>query len=79
MGAISKSEEGGEGAVVWPSLPAGQQDFLVWGVRPSRVQGVPLVFSASLVAAAPGWRVESRQGCELGQMALIEQIGRAHV
>lgn len=71
-GAIGKSEEGGEGAVVWCSLPAREHDFLGKGFRPSRV---PLVFRASPLAGSLGRCVEGCQGGELRQLALVEFIG----
>lgn len=70
-GAISKPEEGGEGAVVWRFLPACEHDFLGKGFRPSRV---PLVFQASPVAATFRRSVERSQGGELRQLALVEFI-----
>lgn len=73
-GTIGESEEGGEGAVVWRSLPTCEHDFLGKGFRPSGVLGVPLVARASPVAASLGRGVERRQGGELGQLALVEFI-----
>lgn len=64
-GAIGESEKRGEGAVVWPSLPACEHDFLVIGLRPSKGRGVPLVVRALSVAASLGRGVERRQGGEL--------------
>lgn len=63
-------EEGGEGAVVWRSLPAREHDFLVKGFRPARVRGAPLVARASPL----GWGVQGCQGGELGQLALVEFV-----
>lgn len=73
-GAISKSEQGSEGAVVWRFLPACEHDFLGKGFRPSRVWGVPLGARASPVVASLRRGVERRQGGELRQMALVEFI-----
>lgn len=67
-------EEGGEGAVVWRSLPAREHDFLVKGFRPARVRGAPLVARASPLAAGLGWGVQGCQGGELGQLALVEFV-----
>lgn len=73
-GTISESEEGGEGAIVWLSLPACEHDFLGKRFRPSRVLGVSLVARASAVAASLGRGVERRQGSELRKLALVEFI-----
>lgn len=74
-GAVGKPEEGGEGAVVWRSLPPREHEFLGRGFRPARVRGVPLVARASPLVAGPGGGVEGRQGGELGQVALVEFVG----
>lgn len=68
-------EEGGEGAVVWRSLPAREHDFLAKGFRPARVRGAPLVARAPPLAAGLGWGVQGCQGGELGQLALVEFVG----
>lgn len=72
--AICELEEGGEGGVVWPSLPACEHDFLGKAFRPARVLSRPLVPRASPVAARLGRSVERCQGGELRQLALIELI-----
>lgn len=74
-GAVSKSEEGGECAVVWRSLPACEHDFPGKRLRPARVRGVPLVARASPLVAGLGRGVERCQGGELGQVALVEFVG----
>lgn len=73
-GTIGESEEGGEGAVVWLSLPACEHEFLGKRFRPSRVRDVTLVARASAVAASLGWSVERRKGSELRELALVEFI-----
>lgn len=75
-GAVSESEERGEGAVVWRSLPAREHCFLAKGFRPSGVRGVPLAARASALAAGLG--LEGRQGGELGEVALVEFISILH-
>lgn len=71
VGAPGKSEQGGEGAVVWGSLPAREHGFLL---RPVRIRRVALVGWAPPLVAGLGHGVERRQGCELRQVAFVEFI-----
>lgn len=71
-GVVGESEEGGEGAVVWCSLPVGEHEFLSKGFRPSRVRNTPLVARAPPPPCRLGRNVEGSQRGELGQVAPVE-------
>lgn len=73
-GGVGESEQGGEGAVVWCSLPAREHGFLFKALRPVRVRRVPLVARASPLVAGRGEGVERRQGRELREVAFVELI-----
>lgn len=74
LGAVGKSEQGAEGAVVWCSLPACEHGFLLKALRPVRIRCVALVGWASPLVARLGQGVERRQGRELRQVAFVEFI-----
>lgn len=71
VGALGKSEQRGEGAVVWCCLPAREHGFLL---RPVRMRRVALVGWALPLVAGLGQGVERRQGRELRQVAFVEFI-----
>lgn len=73
-GAVCKSEEGGEGAVIWCSLPVCEHGFLFKALRPVRIRRIPLVDWASPLVTGLGQGVERRQGSELRQVTFVEFI-----
>lgn len=76
-GAVGESQQRGEGAVVRRSLPACEHGFLCEGFRPVLMRAasvVVVVGGASPLVTGLGRRVQRRQGCELGQLALVEFV-----
>lgn len=74
VGSIGKSEQGGEGAIVWCSLPVCEHFFLFKALRPVWICRIPFVAWASSLVVGLGKGVERCQGSELRQVALVEFI-----
>lgn len=72
--AVGEPQQGGEGAVVWRSVPARDHAFLLKGPTPVRVGRAALVGRASPLAPGLGRGVQRRQGRELRQVAFVDFV-----